>query len=117
VGFPLVQTNAPDWNELLCSDSELGVVTSLSKPDANLTGVSGVASSVVTKQLGLIGEFAPKSAPFALLINPASPNQRSVLPINPVGVRSLLAHPTLLRSPVRSHDGGYARPRSLSKPG
>jgi putative ABC transport system substrate-binding protein len=57
---------------------ELGVVTSLSKPDANLTGVSGVASSVVTKQLGLLGEFAPKSAPFALLTNPASPNTNSL---------------------------------------
>ena len=55
---------------------ELGVVASLSKPDANLTGVSGVASSLVTKQLGLLSEFAPKSAPFSLLTNPASPNTR-----------------------------------------
>ena len=55
---------------------ELGVVASLSKPDANLTGVSGVANSLVTKQLGLLSEFAPKSAPFALLTNPTSPNTR-----------------------------------------
>ena len=55
---------------------ELGVVASLSKPDANLTGVSGVASSLVTKQLGLLSEFAPKSAPFALLTNPRSPNTK-----------------------------------------
>jgi ABC-type uncharacterized transport system substrate-binding protein len=55
---------------------ELGVVASLSKPDANLTGVSGEAGSLVTKQLGLLSEFAPKSAPFALLTNPTSPNTR-----------------------------------------
>ena len=55
---------------------ELGVVASLRKPDANLTGVSGEAGSLVTKQLGLLSEFAPKSAPFALLTNPASPNTR-----------------------------------------
>ena len=53
---------------------ELGVVGSLSKPDANLTGVSGAANSLVTKQLGLLSEFAPKSSPFALLTNPGSPN-------------------------------------------
>src|SRR5262249_41594409 len=41
---------------------ELGVVASISKPDANLTGVSGVASSLMTKQLELLSEFAPKSA-------------------------------------------------------
>jgi len=55
---------------------ELGVVASISKPDANLTGVSGVASSLMTKQLELLSEFAPKSAPFALLTNPRSPNTK-----------------------------------------
>ena len=55
---------------------ELGVVASISKPDGNLTGVSGVASSLVTKQLGLLSEFAPKSVPFALLTNPRSPNTK-----------------------------------------
>jgi putative tryptophan/tyrosine transport system substrate-binding protein len=58
---------------------ELGLVTSLNKPDANLTGVSGVANSLATKQLELLGEFAPKSAPFGLLTNPLSPNAHNLV--------------------------------------
>ena len=58
---------------------ELGLVSSLNKPEANLTGVSGVANSLVTKQLSLLGEFASKSAPFALLTNPASPNTKRLI--------------------------------------
>jgi putative tryptophan/tyrosine transport system substrate-binding protein len=34
---------------------EFGLITNLSKPEGNLTGVSGVTSSLVTKQLGLLG--------------------------------------------------------------
>jgi len=58
---------------------ELGLVSSLNKPEANLTGVSGVANSLVTKQLSLLGEFASKSAPFALLTNSASPNTKRLI--------------------------------------
>ena len=73
---------------------ELGVVASLSKPDANLTGVSGVASSLVTKQLGLLSEFAPKSAPFALLTNPTSPNTRRLTANTQSGSESASTRPT-----------------------
>jgi putative tryptophan/tyrosine transport system substrate-binding protein len=58
---------------------ELGLVTSLNKPDANLTGVSGVANSLATKQLELLAEFAAKSAPFGLLANPLSPNAHNLV--------------------------------------
>ena len=58
---------------------ELGLVKKLNKPEANLTGVSGVANSLVTKQLGLLSEFASKSLPFGLLINPASPNSKRLV--------------------------------------
>ena len=57
---------------------ELGLVASLSKPEANLTGISGISSSLVTKQFGLLGEFIPKGASFALLVNPLSPNAKSL---------------------------------------
>jgi ABC-type uncharacterized transport system substrate-binding protein len=58
---------------------ELGLVSSLSKPEANLTGVSGFSNSLVTKQLSLLGEFASNSTPFALLTNPASPNTKRLI--------------------------------------
>jgi putative tryptophan/tyrosine transport system substrate-binding protein len=57
---------------------ELGLVASLNKPEGNLTGVSGLINSLVTKQLGLLGELLPKSVSFALLTNPASPNNRDL---------------------------------------
>jgi putative tryptophan/tyrosine transport system substrate-binding protein len=58
---------------------DLGLVTSLRKPDSNLTGVSGFADSLVTKQFGLLGEFVSKSAPYGLLINPLSPNAKALV--------------------------------------
>ncbi|MFZ0841070.1 MAG: ABC transporter substrate-binding protein, partial [Xanthobacteraceae bacterium] len=57
----------------------LGLVTSLSKPDSNLTGISGFADSLVTKQLGLLGEFVAKSASYGLLVNPLSPNAKALV--------------------------------------
>ena len=44
---------------------ELGLVTSLNKPDGNLTGVSGLINSLVTKQFGLLGELLTKTVSFA----------------------------------------------------
>src|SRR5262245_24785838 len=39
---------------------QLGLVNNLNKPEANLTGVSGVTNLLVTKQFGLLGELVPK---------------------------------------------------------
>ena len=58
---------------------ELGLVTSLNKPEGNLTGVSGVINSLITKQLELLTELVPKSLSFALLTNPASPNAKDLV--------------------------------------
>jgi putative ABC transport system substrate-binding protein len=57
----------------------LGLVKSLSKPESNLTGISGFADSLVTKQFGLLGEFVAKSAPYGLLVNPLSPNAKALV--------------------------------------
>ena len=46
---------------------QLGLVSNLSKPVANLTGGSGLGDLLVTKQFGLLGEFVPKPASFGLL--------------------------------------------------
>jgi putative ABC transport system substrate-binding protein len=57
----------------------LGLVRSLSKPESNLTGISGFADSLVTKQFGLLGEFVAKSTPYGLLVNPLSPNAKALI--------------------------------------
>jgi putative ABC transport system substrate-binding protein len=56
---------------------ELGLVKSLSRPEANLTGISMVASSLGPKQLGLLRDLVPKATTFGLIINPGNPNAKA----------------------------------------
>jgi putative ABC transport system substrate-binding protein len=49
-----------------------GLVTSLARPGANITGTSGQNADVVGKQLELIKETLPKVARVAVLWNPAN---------------------------------------------
>jgi len=47
-----------------------GLVTSLSRPGGNLTGVSQLLSSTFAKQIELLHEVVPKAGTIALLVNP-----------------------------------------------
>jgi ABC-type uncharacterized transport system substrate-binding protein len=58
---------------------QLGLVTNLNKPEANLTGASGLGNLLVTKQFGLLSEFVPKPASFGLLTNRTSPNLKPLI--------------------------------------
>ena len=51
-----------------------GLVLSLNRPGGNITGVSDFANRLAGKRIGLLHETLPKSATFALLVNPAHPN-------------------------------------------
>jgi putative ABC transport system substrate-binding protein len=51
----------------------LGLVTSLARPDGNLTGVNFLNIELVAKQLELLRELVPRAARVALFINPANP--------------------------------------------
>ena len=53
---------------------ELGLVSSLSRPDGNLTGATTLTLEVAQKWVQLLHEMVPKAASLALLINPTSPN-------------------------------------------
>jgi putative tryptophan/tyrosine transport system substrate-binding protein len=50
-----------------------GLVSSLNRPDRNLTGVSFLAPLMETKRLGLIHEMAPQAGVIAVLLNPTGP--------------------------------------------
>ena len=50
-----------------------GLVTSLSRPGGNVTGVSFYSSPVVTKRLDLARELVPKGSVIAALQNPENP--------------------------------------------
>ena len=56
---------------------EVGLVTSLSRPGGNITGVSQVFFTMAGKRLELLHELVPASAAVALLVNPTNPYTES----------------------------------------
>ena len=52
---------------------KLGLVSSLSRPDGNLTGVNLYSAELITKQLDLLHELLPHAGNVAVLVNPAAP--------------------------------------------
>jgi ABC-type uncharacterized transport system substrate-binding protein len=59
---------------------KLGLVTSLSRPGGNITGISFFVADVVAKQLGLLRELVPRATTVALLLNPKSPEAQRQQP-------------------------------------
>jgi putative tryptophan/tyrosine transport system substrate-binding protein len=53
---------------------QLGLVTALRQPSANITGVVSVSGGFVAKQIKLIHEVVPGAALIAVLVNPSNPN-------------------------------------------
>jgi putative ABC transport system substrate-binding protein len=51
---------------------QLGVVSNLSHPDGNATGVSFFSSTVTSKRLGLLHTLVPEASLFGLLANPTN---------------------------------------------
>lgn len=53
---------------------EVGLVSSLNRPEGNLTGVTLVSGSIPAKQFGLLHELVPAAPKIAVLINPNNAN-------------------------------------------
>jgi putative ABC transport system substrate-binding protein len=51
----------------------LGLVASLNRPGANVTGIANLAAELAPKQLQLLRELVPSAAVFGVLADPASP--------------------------------------------
>src|SRR5215467_1860619 len=52
---------------------ELGLVSSLSRPDGNVTGVSFLVKTLAAKRLELLREFVPSATAIGFLCNPTNP--------------------------------------------
>src|SRR5205807_9853288 len=50
----------------------LGVVTNLSRPGGNITGIAMMTLEMETKRLELLHELAPPSSSLAILLNPSN---------------------------------------------
>jgi putative ABC transport system substrate-binding protein len=66
----------------------LGLVSSLNRPGANLTGGALLATELAPKQLQLLRELVPNTAVFGVLVDPASAGQ-SALPDLQAAARKL----------------------------
>jgi putative ABC transport system substrate-binding protein len=53
---------------------KIGLVTNLSRPGGNITGISDIGVELGAKRLGLLQELLPKAARFAVLVNPTNPS-------------------------------------------
>lgn len=67
----------------------LGLVTDLNKPEANLTGVSGITDFLLSKQVGLLRELYPRAKSFALLTNPTSQNAKRLVQITQMAAKAI----------------------------
>ena len=52
---------------------KVGLVASLNRPGANVTGMTLLTGSMEAKRLGLLRELVPKATTFAILVNPNLP--------------------------------------------
>src|SRR6516164_1528293 len=71
---------------------KLGLVSSLSRPSGNVTGINFFSSEVTAKRLGLLHELLPKASRIGVLVNPINPEitERTIKDVdaaaNPLGV-------------------------------
>jgi putative ABC transport system substrate-binding protein len=68
--------------------AELGLLTNLTRPEANLTGVSGITNFLVAQQLDLLHQMFPRANSFSLLTNPASPNAKRLVQLTQAAAKS-----------------------------
>jgi putative ABC transport system substrate-binding protein len=57
----------------------LGLVASLNRPGANVTGIAILTAELVPKRLQLLHELLPNAALFGVLADPAYPATQSVI--------------------------------------
>lgn len=55
---------------------KLGIVKSLNKPEANITGISLLSNGLLAKQAAILHEAIAKDAPIGFLVRPSNPNAR-----------------------------------------
>ena len=53
---------------------KLGIVKSLNKPEANITGISLMSNDLLAKQAAILHETIAKDAPVGFLLRPSNPN-------------------------------------------
>jgi putative ABC transport system substrate-binding protein len=80
----------------------LGLVASLNRPGANLTGSAVLSAELAPKRLQLLRELVPNAAVFGVLVDPASATQ-SALPDLQAAARTLGLQLVVVNARTDSH--------------
>ena len=70
----------------------IGLVASLARPGANVTGLSYLGTELIAKQIELLKEAAPNLSRVAALSNPANPTHAPRLRAAAIGAQGLRVH-------------------------
>jgi putative ABC transport system substrate-binding protein len=76
----------------------LGLVASLNRPGANLTGSASLSGELVPKRLQLLREVIPNAAVFGVLADPASPDIQSRIADLQTAARTLRLEPVVVNA-------------------
>jgi putative ABC transport system substrate-binding protein len=88
---------------------ESGIVTSINRPEGNVSGVGFVAVALGAKRLELLRELTPKMKAIALLVNPNNPNAEPQIKDTRAATSSLgLQLNVLAASSERDLDAAFA---------
>jgi len=79
-----------------------GLVASLNRPGANVTGTTFITAAVATKKLQLLSELTPKSATIGYLVNPKNPQTELELKETQIAARALRNQILLLKAGTES---------------
>ena len=101
--IPIVFTTADD-------PVRLGIVTSLARPDGNMTGINFFNVELVAKRLELLREMLPRAVHIALLVNPSALiNTETTLREMNVAARAMGLQISVLRADTsREVDAAFA---------
>jgi putative ABC transport system substrate-binding protein len=89
---------------------EMGLLTSLSRPGGNITGVANLNSEVGPKKLQLLYELVPTATIIGLLVNPANPGNEIRTKVMQAAARTLGVEIEVLRAiSERDIDEAFAR--------
>jgi putative ABC transport system substrate-binding protein len=92
-----------------------GLVTSLARPDGNLTGVTFLGGSLAPKQFEVLHETVPRPAVFGMIENPTNPNtdevRRTVLAAADTLGRKLLVAKAVVEADIEPAIASLAQQR------
>jgi putative ABC transport system substrate-binding protein len=109
LGAKAATTTIPIVFEAGADPVEMGLITSLSRPGGNITGVVNLNVEVGPKRLQMVHELVPGANKIAALVNPANPNSEIVLKEMQTAARTLGVELDILRaSTEREIDHAFA---------